>query len=66
MTKLEKIERDIQTLGKEDLRRLADWFADFQADLWDEQIEADAKAGKLDAMAERALANHKAGRTEPI
>ena len=30
---------------------------------WDRQFEADVKAGKLDTLAERALRDHRAGRS---
>lgn len=66
MTKLEKIEQAIATLAPADIRRLADWLAEYQADLWDRQIELDAKAGKLDKLVEQALADHKAGLTKPL
>jgi len=33
---------------------------------WDQQIEADAKAGKLDALADEALADHRAGRSRKL
>ena len=66
MTKLEKIEQDIASLEPADLRKLADWFGEFHADLWDHQIESDAKAGKFDKLAQRALAEHRAGLTKPI
>lgn len=66
MTKLEKIEQDIASLSKSDLQKLSDWLDDYKADLWDRQIEEDAKAGRLDKFAEQALADHKAGRTKPL
>lgn len=66
MTKLEKIEKDIASLSPGEVARLAEWFAEFRADLWDRQIEADAKAGRLDKIAEQALADHRAGRTKPL
>ena len=34
--------------------------------VWDEQIERDATAGKLDKLAENVLADHRAGRTKEI
>ena len=37
---------------------------EFQADVWDKQIEEDAKAGRLDKLTAEALADHKAGRTK--
>jgi hypothetical protein len=66
MTKLEKIEQEIAALDPKDVRKLADWLDDYKAELWDRQIEADAKAGKLDELAEQALADHRAGRTRPL
>jgi hypothetical protein len=66
MTKLEKIEQDIASLTPGEVAKLAQWFAEFQADLWDKQIEADAKAGRLDRLADQALAHHSAGKTRPL
>ena len=66
MTKLEKIEQEIAKLSPAEVAKLAEWFADFHADLWDRQIEADAKASRLDKLAEQALADHRAGRSKPL
>ncbi|RWE77260.1 hypothetical protein [Mesorhizobium sp.] len=66
MTKLEQIEQSVAELSPEELKAFAAWFEALQADLWDKQIEADAKAGRLDKLAEQALADHRAGRTRPL
>lgn len=66
MSKLESIENQIKELSEEDLKRLRDWFAEFDAEVWDRQFEADVKAGKLDAMAQRALRDHAAGRSTKL
>ncbi len=66
MTKLEKIEQDIKSLNKNDMQRLADWFAELRADKWDEQIERDAKSGKLDKLVSQAKADIAAGRVTPL
>ncbi|MBN9547975.1 hypothetical protein ACWGS9_18015 [Bradyrhizobium sp. Arg314] len=66
MTKLEQIEKSVAELSPEELKAFAAWFEALQADLWDKQIEADAKAGRLDKLAEQALADHRAGRTRPL
>jgi hypothetical protein len=63
MTTFQKIEQDIASLSPAEVARLARWFAEFRADLWDKQIEADAKAGRLDGLADQALARHRAGKT---
>ncbi len=66
MTNLEKLERHVRGLTAEELRKFREWFAEFDARAWDEQIEADSKAGKLDALASEALAEHSAGRTREV
>ncbi|UVK41094.1 hypothetical protein LHFGNBLO_002650 [Mesorhizobium sp. AR10] len=66
MTKLEQIEKSVADLSPEELKAFAAWFEALQADMWDRQIEADAKAGRLDKLAEQALADHRAGRTRPL
>jgi hypothetical protein len=66
MTKLEKIEQEIASLAPADIHKLADWIADYRAELWDRQMEKDVAAGKLDKLAAEALADHMAGRTKPL
>ncbi len=66
MTKIERLERDIMSLDRTELAALRDWFQNFLADEWDKQIEEDAKAGKLDRLADQALADHRAGRTKRL
>ncbi len=66
MTKLEKIEHDISSLPANEVHKLADWLAEFCAKLWDEQIEADVKAGKLDKFVSEAKAEITAGKVRPL
>jgi len=66
MTRIEQLESDIMALSRAELVALRDWFHAYLANEWDRQIEADAKAGKLDRLGRRALAEHKAGRTKPL
>lgn len=66
MSKVETIERQVQELSAEDLAQFRHWFAEFDAEVWDRQFEADVKAGKLDALAERALKEHAAGKTTKL
>lgn len=60
MSRLEQIERQIKELRHDELRAFRDWFAQFDAEAWDRQIESDAN-GKLEAAAERALRDHERG-----
>ena len=66
MQRLESIETQIQELSSEELAKLREWFAEFDAEAWDRQFEADVNAGKLDALAERALRDHLAGRSAKL
>ena len=66
MTKLEQIEKSVAELSPDELKAFAAWFEALQADMWDRQIETDAKSGRLDKLAEQALADHLAGRTRPL
>ena len=65
MTKLEKIEQEISSLNPSDVHKLADWLAAYQADLWDKQIEGDAKSGRLDKFVETAKAEIASGKFRP-
>ena len=66
MTKLEKIERSVAELSDAELKAFAEWFAELQWERWDRQLEEDVEAGKLDRLAEGALADFEAGRTRPL
>ncbi|OHB77042.1 MAG: hypothetical protein A2Z25_16650 [Planctomycetes bacterium RBG_16_55_9] len=66
MTKIQRLEREIKELTPGELAAFRKWFHDYDSVVWDEQIEEDAVAGKLDKLAEKALADHKAGRTKEI
>lgn len=66
MTKLEQIEQSVASLSKSEMKKFAAWFAELQADLWDRQIEADAKAGRLDVLIASAREEIKAGKVRPL
>ena len=66
MTKLEKIEQEIAALDPADVRKLAEWLVAYQADLWDRQIEDDAKSGRLDKFVETAIAEIASGKFRPL
>ena len=63
MTRVKRLEQEIKDLTASELAAFREWFHEYDADAWDRQIEEDALAGKLDKLAEKALADHKAGRT---
>ncbi len=66
MTKLERLEREIEGLTPEERAAFREWFVAFDAAAWDVDFERDANSGRLDRVAEDALAEYRAGRTRPI
>ena len=66
MSALEQIESAILTLPSDEFRQLRQWFFDLDYQRWDEQLEQDVAEGKLDALAEEAIAEFKAGNCQEI
>ncbi len=66
MTRIEQIEHEVEKLNRAELEAFRNWFLEYDADKWDRQIEEDIQAGRLDKLAEEALAAHKAGRTKEL
>ena len=66
MTTVELLEQAVAKLHPADLAEFRKWFAEFDAAAWDAQIEADAAAGKLDALAVEALSEYRAGKAQEI
>ncbi len=55
MMKVREIQAAIESLPREEYIRLRRWFSERDWQQWDEQIEADSEAGKLDFLAKEAL-----------
>ena len=66
MTTAEDIERAVEQLAPQGLARFRAWYKAFDAQQFDAAIERDARAGKLDAHADEALAAHRAGRSREL
>ena len=64
MSKIEELEQKVQALSPEELAQFREWFLEFDWAVWDRQLERDVRAGKLDALAEKALRDHAAGKTK--
>lgn len=47
---VKEIETAIMQLSLDELLELSNWLAEYQAQVWDEQIEADLEAGRLDLL----------------
>ena len=66
MSELEELERKIQNLPIEELSKFRAWFIEFDHLVWDKQIEADAKAGKLHGLVSEARSDYRAGKAREI
>lgn len=66
MSELEELENRIRPLAPAEQAKFRAWFVEFDHVLWDRQIESDAKSGKLDRLANEALADYKAGKAKKI
>jgi hypothetical protein len=66
MSTVEAITAAIAQLPPDQVARIRAWLDERAEAEWDAKIEQDEREGKLDALAERALAEHRAGRTRPL
>ena len=63
---VQEIEAAIAQLPRHEISELSRWFEEFQNQMWDEQIERDAKAGRFDQLIEQAKAQYAAGQCKPL
>ena len=63
---IQEIEKAIAALPEDKRRELVARLNERYDDAWDRQMRADAKAGKLDRLAEKAKADHRAGRSRGL
>ncbi len=59
---VQELEEAVTQLPSLELAHFAAWFEEYQAGLWNKQIERDALSGRLDALAEQADREFEAGR----
>ena len=61
-----KIEEAVCSLSEEDLRAFRQWFAEFDAKVWDRRLETDAAAGRLESFAQQALTEFREGKAKEL
>lgn len=66
MIKIQLLEREIKNLDPVNLALFRDWFRKYDSDAWDRQIEDDARSGKLDKFAKKAISDHKSGKSREL
>jgi hypothetical protein len=63
---IEELEEAVCSLKPEEYDSFRVWFADYDMNLWDKQIEKDSKSGRLDSMIHKALEDYNAGRATDL
>lgn len=66
MTTVLEIERAIERLPSDQFAKIRDWIVEKDWKKWDEQIESDSAAGKLDFLVEEARRDVESGDTRPL
>ncbi len=66
MSTIDDIAKAVTKLTPEQLAKFRAWLDEYEERLFDEQIERDAKSGKLDKLAEEALRAHREGRSREL
>jgi len=66
MSTVAEVENALRQMPVPDARMVANWLQDYLADKWDRQIDADIDAGRLDKLADQALADYRAGKVKPL
>jgi hypothetical protein len=62
MTTVQEIKDAVSDLSPENLAAFRAWFAEFDAMLWDRQLETDVASGRLDRLGDEALQDLREGR----
>lgn len=62
MGTIREIEEAVRRLSPGEMMEFRRWFAEFDAAQWDTELESDAKAGKLDKLADEAINDLRNGR----
>jgi len=66
MSQVEELQICIRNLSTEDFSKLRDWFLELEDELWDQQISADFKAGKLNRLIAKAQAEFAQGKAKEL
>ena len=63
---LEEIKEAVDQLSHEERSHFRQWFLEKDAEAWDREMEEDAKAGRLDFLAEEGLRDFQAGKARKL
>jgi len=65
MTVIE-IESAIENLPPNEVSKLSEWFAEFEARIWDKKIEGDLQNGRLQSLISEAEKDFAEGNCQPL
>ncbi|MHB8512086.1 MAG: hypothetical protein ACYDCC_07865 [Actinomycetota bacterium] len=66
MKKLEKLEKEVESLSREESEAFRAWFLELDWNRWDREFEEDAASGKLNDLADEAIRDRDAGRSTQL
>ncbi len=66
MSQIELLEQQIAELDEDSLRKLREWFIEFDQARWDKKLAADSSAGRLDFLVNAALDEHRSEQTRDL
>lgn len=66
MMQVEQLQMEIESLPRKEFMRLWRWFMQKDWERWDQQLEADVAAGKLDFLLEEAMTAKKHGKLRDL
>lgn len=66
MNTVKELEKAVTDLSPEEFAEFRAWYEAFDAAMWDKQFQDDAKSGKLDRVAEKAVADYRKGKAKPL
>lgn len=66
MSRVESLVRAVKALDEDELSEFRAWFGEYDAWVWDQQLECDIRSGRLDDLADEAFRDHGSDRTKPL
>jgi len=66
VSRVQEIADQLRTFSGAELRELRAWPEVYGDQIWDEEFEVEVAAGKWDALAEKALRDHREGSSTPL
>jgi hypothetical protein len=66
MAKIEELKKEVESLPADDYRQFRRWFLEKDWSDWDDQLETDVAAGKLDFLYEEALEEKRLGKLQEL